>query len=229
MTSGNTFPRRFTEVDELIRPDHFHLGAADRCYFIGEYTARKGYGYSATNQLILNFKKPMDRKRNPHEWRHKERAIREAAEAFAAALGRDALDRLTFVPVPPSKAKDHPLHDDRLVRMLRLMRSTPTDVRELVVQTESTEPAHAIDPRPAPRQLASLYRIDDTLTELVPDSLAIVDDVLTTGAHFRAVSSVLGARFPNARVSGLFIARRVPAAQAFVHWLQGTPPASGAT
>ena len=48
MTSGNTFPRRFTEVDELIRPDHFRLSATDRCYFIGEYTAGKGYDYSAT-------------------------------------------------------------------------------------------------------------------------------------------------------------------------------------
>lgn len=43
MTSEGIFPRRFTEVDESVRHAHFHLRASDRCYFIGEYTARQGY------------------------------------------------------------------------------------------------------------------------------------------------------------------------------------------
>lgn len=228
MTSEAIFPRRFTEVDESIRQDHFYLRASDRCYFIGEYTARQGYNYSATNQLIFNFKKSMDRRSNPHEWKHKRRAIHQAAAAFSAALGPEEIGRLTFVPVPPSKTKDHSLHDDRMIRMLRAMNSAAMpDVRELVVQTESTEPAHAIDPRPSPEQIGIRYRIDDALTEPEPDFLAIVDDVLTTGAHFRAMSSLLGARFPNARISGLFIARRVPTERVFERWLQGTPPDGG--
>ena len=41
-------------------------------------------------------------------------------------------------------------------------------------------------------------------------SVAVVDDLLTTGAHFRAVATVLSARFPDIDVVGLFIARRVP-------------------
>ena len=228
MTSEDTFPRRFTEVDELIRPEHFHLRAADRCYFIGEYTARKGYNYSATNDLILNFKKSMDRRGNPHEWKYKERAIRQAAAAFSAALGPKEIDQFTFVPVPPSKAKGEPFYDDRVVRMLLAMDSESTpDVRELVVQTESTEPAHAIDPRPSPEQIGIRYRINDTLTEPAPDFLAVVDDVLTTGAHFRAMSSLLGARFPKARILGLFIARRVSSEQAFERWLEGMPADGG--
>lgn len=91
MTSEAIFPRRFTEIDDLIRREHFRLSAADRCYFIGEYTARKGYDYSATNDLILNFKKSMGRRGNPHEWKHKERAIRQAAAAFSAAWARRKL------------------------------------------------------------------------------------------------------------------------------------------
>lgn len=166
----------------------------------------------------------MDRRDNPHEWKHKKRAIRQVAAVFSAALGPEEIGRLTFVPVPPSKAKGDRLHDDRMMRMLRAMNSSsPPDVRELVVQTESTEPAHAIDPRPSPEQIASRYRIDDTLTEPAPDFLAIVDDVLTTGAHFRAMSSLLDARFPKARILGLFIARRVSSEQAFERWLEGMP------
>ena len=62
MTSDNTFPRRFTKIDDLTRRDHSYLTGDDACCFIGEYTARKGYAYSATNQPILNFKKTMDRR-----------------------------------------------------------------------------------------------------------------------------------------------------------------------
>jgi predicted amidophosphoribosyltransferase len=48
------------------------------------------------------------------------------------------------------------------------------------------------------------------LTVPPPTDIGLFDDVLTTGAHFRAAHSVLKRAFPNARIIGLFIARRVP-------------------
>jgi hypothetical protein len=65
MTSAGTFPRRLTEIDDLTRPDHFYLTPEDACYFLGEYTARKGYAFSPTNQLVLNFKKSLDKLHRP--------------------------------------------------------------------------------------------------------------------------------------------------------------------
>jgi hypothetical protein len=85
MTSGNTFPQRLTEIDDLARPDHWYLTPEDNCYFLGEYTARKGFAFSATNQLVLNFKKSMDKRGTP-EWWYKDRAIDEVAVAFRTAL-----------------------------------------------------------------------------------------------------------------------------------------------
>jgi hypothetical protein len=58
-SKGSTFPKRLTEIDDLTRPDHFYLMADDACHFLGEYTARKGYAFSATNQLVLNFEKSL--------------------------------------------------------------------------------------------------------------------------------------------------------------------------
>lgn len=78
MTSDVAFPDRLTEIDELTRPDHSWLTADDRCYFLGEYTARQGYAYSPTNSLILNFKKPLDRQDRP-EWRYSARRLRSVA------------------------------------------------------------------------------------------------------------------------------------------------------
>ena len=70
MTSASTFPQRLTKIDDLARPDHFYLTPDDECYFLGEYTARKGYAFGATNQLVLNFKKPMT-KRTTAQWRYR--------------------------------------------------------------------------------------------------------------------------------------------------------------
>ena len=211
MTSNVAFPDRFTEIDELTRPDHFWLTVEDRCYFLGEYTARQGFAYSPTNNLILNFKKTPDRRGKP-EWRYKKSAIQHAAAAFRRALGPKP-PRMMFVPIPPSKAPHDPLYDDRVTQMLRAIWPSQTaDVREVIIQPESTGAVHGSLARPTPPQIEDGYRIDDALATPTPASIAIVDDVLTTGAHFRAASSLLVARFPTVEIVGLFIARRVPEA-----------------
>ena len=206
-----TSPNRFSKIDEISRPDHFWLTDDDRCYFLGDYTARQDYGHSATNQLIWNFKKTLDRRGRP-EWRYKEPAIRQAAARFREALGEEP-PPWVFVPVPPSKARTDPLHDDRITRMLRaIWPNRSPDVREMIVQSESTETAHGSDDRPTPDEIERRYRIDHSLTTPEPAVIAIVDDVLTTGAHFRAASAILAAQFPDAQILGLFLARRAPEA-----------------
>ena len=115
------------------------------------------------------------------------------------------------MPIPPSKARDDPLYDDRLTRMLRAIRpAPPLDIRELIIQTQSTEAAHGRDIRPRPEEIEALYRLDEALTEPMPRIVALVDDLLTTGAHFRAAKSVISTQFPDVATIGLFIARRAP-------------------
>jgi hypothetical protein len=215
MSSGSIFPQRLTEIDDLTRPDHSYLELSDRCYFLGEYTARKGFAFSATNNLIHNFKKSVDRRARP-EWRYKGQAIRDAAAALRGAIRPDGLDALTFVPIPPSKAKTDPLYDDRMVQMLRAIRPVPPlDIRELIVQHVSTGAAHQVTTRPRPADLEAIYDIDQSLTAPPPQLIMMVDDVLTTGAHFKASSAILGRRYPGVSLVGVFLARRVPEADDF--------------
>ena len=213
MTLKATFPQRLLKVDDLIRCNHTYLSQGDECYFLGEYTAGSEYPFSTTNQLVWNLKKPMERCGLP-EWHYKGEAILEAAAALRTALepmGQQILSGMTFVPVPPSKAKADPLYDDRLVQVLKGIRSAPQlDVREIIVQRCSTDPAHSSSVRPRPEQIKAMYEIDEGLTGPEPSFIVVVDDVLTTGAHFRAAQTVLSSRFPAAKVVGLFIARRVP-------------------
>ena len=125
--------------------------------------------------------------------------------------GPTATDAITFVPVPLSKAKSDPLHDDRLTQMLKLVApDLHLDIREMVLQPCSTDPVHASDARPSPDELQGRYVLDTNLLVPKPHKIAIVDDLLTTGAHFRAMKAILTTQFPTVHMIGLFIARRVP-------------------
>jgi predicted amidophosphoribosyltransferase len=135
--------------------------------------------------------------------RQKERALQEVAAAFRPALNNDFLNVATLLPIPPSKAKSDPLYDDRMTRMLRAIRPQPlVDIRELLMQTESSEAVHAQAVRPRPEGIAARYQIDQGLLLPAPRAIAICDDVLTTGAHYRAVHSVLQQVFPGVRTIG---------------------------
>jgi hypothetical protein len=197
-----------TKLDELNLPDHWYLTADDECYFIGEYTAGRGFAHSATNQLILNLKKSVDRCGLP-EWRHKEMAIRRAAVELRNSLNPQFLTSATFVPIPPSRVVEDPLYDDRMSQVVRLL-DGGVDGRVLVLQLASMRDAHSAANRPGPGNLYSNYRIDNTLVDPRPSQVAIVDDVLTTGAHFQAMKRILLETYPDIPVVGLFLARRVP-------------------
>lgn len=206
--------RNLTQIDDLTRADHWYLEAPDSCHFFGEYTAHRGYSHSPCNQLIVNFKHhPEKRLTSPFAYRHKIQAIADVAEALVRVIHRDHVASLTFVPVPPSKAKDDPAFDDRCLRALRDMANhtdRAIDVRELVMQTESTDTSHGSDNRLGPGDLIPIYSIDESLVNPLPTSIVIFDDVLTTGAHFKAMQYVLGRRFPSVPIFGIFIARRKP-------------------
>lgn len=199
---------RFTLIDELTLNDHWYLTKNDNCFYLGEYTARQGYAYSNTNQLIINFKKSVDRAGKP-EYQHKTNAIEAIANDLNLLIDPSTI---TFVPVPPSKAKSDPLYDDRLIKTLDIFKQANghTDYRELVVQTNSYKASHDTDDRPTPDELINIYEVDAKLVEGVRQGIVIFDDVITTGCHFNAMKHVLGDRFPNHDIMGLFIARRVP-------------------
>ena len=116
------------------------------------------------------------------------------------------------MPVPPSKCRDDPEYDSRISDIIRgIVKPNPIDIRELVIQKESTIAAHEAGEgeRPTVQELLEIYEIDETLIEPEPKAIAIVDDVLTAGTHFRAMHTILSGRFPNILIIGVFIARRV--------------------
>lgn len=200
---------RLSQIDDASRPDHYHLTESDECYYFLEYTSGRGYSFSKANNLISNLKKkPSNRART--DYRYKLEAIQRTSGAFRAALNNDWLQQATLVPVPGSKSAGHPDYDDRMEQICRGIKDG-LDVRNLVVQLNSTDASHesGAGARISVDELLEIYEVDENLVDPSPTDIAIFDDVLTAGTHFRAMEAVLSRRFPDARIRGFFIARRI--------------------
>lgn len=209
---------RFQKIDDTTRELHSYLTAEDRVLYLREFTSRKGFGFSDTNKRISNLKK----KRTDGGYSYKADAIASCAAEMQAAIPPSFIAKATIVPVPPSKVATDPGYDDRMLQVCRgiVARAGAGDVREIVKQIVSTAAAHELGDRPRPRidDLVANYEIDETVAEPAPSIIAIVDDVLTSGTHFKAMQRVLRRRYPSVQIIGLFIARRVfaePAAADF--------------
>lgn len=201
---------RFIKIDEALRPEHSYLSQDDECYFLGEYHPRAGFKAGLINDMISNIKKSVDKQHLP-EYRFKEAAILSANRMLRAALSADAQAACTFVPIPPSKAIDDPLYDDRMFRVLAAGQP-PLDVRSLLTMRESTRAHHEYAEgvrRPTPDDLRELLVLSEAqLAAPMRQTIVLFDDVITNGTHFKACKQILLQRMPAARVIGLFIGRR---------------------
>lgn len=201
---------KLLEIDDLFRGQHYHLRDTDQCFFFGEYTSGKDYSHSPTNQLIHNFKKGMDR-REREEFKYKKKAIEKVAGMFKdSIMTPDLLRSCTLVPIPPSKRKDHPLYDDRMLQALSICTgSYQADIRELIRLKSNMDAVHESAVRPSLQELMQNLEIDHNKTVDLKKNIILFDDVLTTGAHFVACKEVILLSFPDVIVQGVFIARRV--------------------
>lgn len=201
---------RLSLIDDSNRHTHSHLRADDVCYYLFEYTSHRDFSFSATNRLIINLKKKPSRSNQNEMW-YKRKAIEQCAQTLRTTLNPRWLKAATLVPIPGSKTAGDPDFDDRMTQVCRGIANPAPDVREIVTQRASTRSSHEAgdDARITVPALLNLYDVNEALCAPTPEAIAIVDDVLTAGTHFRAMHTKLAARFPNVPILGLFIARRV--------------------
>ena len=187
----------------LLLGEHCYLDSSDECYFAGLYECRRQRGIKA---LVVSLKQG------------NRSAILDASSQVASALPPDWAQHHTFVPMPASAG------DGGAAKAV--VRNLPVaDARYLLVQKADTRPSH-YGSRLAPIQRAALMALDERQADPRPTAVVIVDDVLTTGCHFRAAKMLVRQKWPGMRVIGLFLARACARHQAFCY-LEGAGHGNG--
>jgi predicted amidophosphoribosyltransferase len=164
--------------------EHLYLDSSDECYFANSYDCPQQGG---VKPLVISLKL------------RDEMAVLKATEQLASLLPGEWARKYTFVPMPPSHGEGDSVK--AIVQKLPV-----ADVRALVVQSGRTSPSH-LGWRLAPRERSGLLRLDETKATPKPNAVVIVDDVLSTGSHFRAAKMIVREKWPSMRVIGLFLAR----------------------
>ena len=187
-----------------------HLNSDDECFYLSDYH-RVADVLDATKhtptQLIRNFKKPVDRKGRP-EWYYKEKAIAEVSRILEIIYKKIKVNEgIVFCHIPTSKMIGTPDYDDRFEMVHKKLKAKIPSLNFL-------QPLHI---KQAKNQLhhggcRDINDIKDnyqwqadfpTNTAL----LIVLDDVITTGATFRAFKDTVLEYIPECRVIGLFIAK----------------------
>lgn len=194
--------------------NHRCLEPNDACLFYetrehhrpGDDPSSRSFAYST----IMNFKKPPSRKSKP-EWYYKEKAIETISGDLSALLrSLDPGSRYLLVPAVTSRCEGDPEYDDRLVRVCQAASEGlgNVDLRELLfarrtVTGSSKGGARDVDAvlrnigiRPLEQGIATCYV-----------AVLVFDDVLTTGAHFKACQAALLKIFGTTPIVGVFWAR----------------------
>jgi predicted amidophosphoribosyltransferase len=198
---------KLTKIDSTIISDHYYLSSADTCYFLWNYKAGVGFSAGGINQQILNFKIAVNLK-GENRYQYKIDAIEGFANDLKKTISSGRLKNCVFVPIPPSKCKKDPLHDDRMLITLQKSFGATGDIRELILTKKSIPAVHNSPARPTIQNLLNNLKIDNALDTNIPDVIILVDDLITTGAHFKACKELLQSKFTDAKIVGLFIARR---------------------
>ncbi|MDO4428526.1 MAG: hypothetical protein Q4B91_03340 [Atopobiaceae bacterium] len=208
----------WTYVDSVLRSTRNHLESNDLCYY---YLIRDSRGWddgphAKANQLITNFKHdPQKYAANSAPMYYKHQAIETLAGYVKSFFGdqEDVLESkdVYLVPIPTSKPRSSQDYDPRLDSLCRIVERDVPWVKYLPLldTKQNVGKAHAGTGSRDPGFLAR----NMTCGEIPPSSseryVVLVDDVLTTGAHYAACKRVVQGKFSKVVVLGLFLSVHV--------------------
>ncbi len=191
-----------TRYDHELHTRH-NLTDEDECYYFIEATDG-GYQESQSNNLLHNFKKPIDYK-GQAPWTYRNRAVNNFASKLANITSLQQ-ENLTVIPAPTSKKRDSELFNDRIdATVEKLKEHCPNliveyafDAKDDVLESHRGGSRNLDDIRDNIEWLG----LNNDPSEII----IFIDDTLTTGAHFRVCKDMILEHYPEARVIGVFLA-----------------------
>lgn len=200
---------KLKQIKGALLAEHFYLHWSDTCHYLMEYEAHPKQLKHSTKQLIADFKH--SGAKYPYNVLKAE-AMHHLLKRFQRyILPTLDLSNSTLVPIPSSKAKDDPRHDDRMIKLLQMgCYKHEADIQELIMNKNSLPASHRQkENRPNPNTLFNNYAIDPSRTENIKANIILFDDLITSGAHYRAAHRLLSKSFGSkVTIRGIFLARR---------------------
>ena len=194
--------RSWTKLDRsAVQDPPVYLDDDDVCYYAREYVSHGRWDASDANQLISNFKKKPNT-RGTFQWSHRNSAVQRFAQELAAGLAKG----LCIAAIPTSKTPDHPEYDGRFDDLLAELRKLRHDlvIETPIVCRESHQSVHTGGAR-RPDKIYELLEWRGFRN--VPSRICLIDDLLTTGGHFKACQRLILEHHPRMRVVGIFWAK----------------------
>lgn len=180
-----------------------NLTEEDECYYFIEATDG-GFKESESNNLLHNFKKPIDLK-GQAPWRYRNRAVNNFATKLSN-ISNLKQENLIVIPAPTSKKRASSIFNDRIdATVEKLKEHCPNikieyafDAKDDVLESHRGGSRNLDDIKDNIEWLG--------LSEEPSSIIVFIDDTLTTGAHFRVCKEMILSHYPNVRVIGVFLA-----------------------
>jgi predicted amidophosphoribosyltransferase len=175
-------------------------------YYMHEY--RKDintYNDNPVRSKIHNLKKDISCRSNPHIWHYKLCAIEEMAEDISMLIGESSV---YCAPMPTSMMRSDERYDNRLELVVERVARSCQNVTQLLPfdLVKSVEPFHRSRRYRNAEVIASNIIVNpNSIPQDRP--LVLIDDIITSGALFRACCMVVHRHHPSTKVYGVFWAR----------------------
>ncbi|WP_419421506.1 phosphoribosyltransferase (plasmid) [Legionella sp. D16C41] len=197
-----------------IEQNRFALSEDDDCFYYMHYEPNSDLNKSHEKQTIVNIKISKEElEKNPNRLYYKEKGLREVSSWLVNTINKHKrlIEEYLWIPAYSSKAKTDKFYDDRLQKILSLVKEKIPEFNwfDAFDVKQTVESSRKSNKRNINEKLNNLI-IDRRFTQhLKSKKIVIFDDVLTTGTTFQAAKAKLKEVDDSFYIIGVFISKTV--------------------
>ena len=189
------------------------LDISDKCYYYMTYDSSSDVRENQQKQIISNIKISKEKLiETPKRQYFKDQGIKMASEWLINTIDKyPVLKEYMWIPAQSSKEKNDEFYDDRLLRILVLVKNKISDFNfyDALSAKETVEKSRESNNRDIQYKLNNIKIDMDFINHLSAKKIAFFDDVITTGSTFKAAQLKIKKIDNDIEVIGIFLAKAV--------------------
>jgi predicted amidophosphoribosyltransferase len=156
------------------------------------------------NTAVQNLKKKPTERGKP-DYKYKAEEIKSFACKILKIVVKDK-EKTIFCSMPTSNPRHDSEYDSRLDDIVDTIGKSGFRAENNLKTKKKTDPLHQKRGVRDPEQIKKNTEFT-RFHEPVPSTIFLVDDVITSGAHYKACNELIKAQYPKAKIVGLFLAK----------------------